>query len=180
MAKNKTIEELEELSPQEVAEMLLKESRSNNCNIEYCKDLIAHGADLEARYKDMTPLHWAVIERNIELVKLLIQAGADIESRDKSEFTPLLLATVGIHNKSMDIVIFKLLLAAGANLEARSNNGCTTLHYAAWNDKAEVVRYLLNIGYPKDVLDEHNATPWNYAKPTIKAEFPQLNPKYNE
>jgi ankyrin repeat protein len=54
------------------------------CEIERVRQLIAAGADVNARDEDgATPLHYAGAERHIDIIRLLLDAGADLSSVDE-------------------------------------------------------------------------------------------------
>ncbi len=52
-----------------------------------------------------TPLHNAAKDGQHQNVKLMIEAGADANARNRNLDTPLLLATKGGHEKTIDQLI---------------------------------------------------------------------------
>ena len=68
---------------------------SSSWNAETVQLLIKHGADVHARTRrsQWTPLHLASSRGNAETAQLLIKHGADVHARDKSQSTPLHLAS---------------------------------------------------------------------------------------
>ena len=56
------------------------------------------------------------------------------------------------------------LIAEGADPNARDAGGCTTLHYAAWNNPvAEVTAALFEAGADPEIRDGHGGKPLDYA-----------------
>lgn len=112
MNERKSIDELTFMFPKELGELLLMEINKLYPNIEYIKDIIKAGANLNVLdNKDKSSLWWAISIDNNEVAKLLIEAGADVNLGDALNVTPLQLA-VGTES---NIEIVKVLLAAGAD-----------------------------------------------------------------
>lgn len=96
MSNRKSLEELEILSPLELGVLLSSEICKTYADIQYIKDIISLGADLNMNKPDifkMTPLHWAAYKGHIELIQILLQAGASKEAVDVNDCTPWGLAT---------------------------------------------------------------------------------------
>lgn len=116
------------------------------------KNLIAQGADVNARDKDgLTALMWAAREGHAEIARVLVDAHADMNVRDcaSAGWTPLMHA---IHKNQNDLA--RLLIERGADVNAQAGDcrerkvegGKSALDYAAANDNAEIVKALLARG----------------------------------
>lgn len=133
MLERKTIEELEELSPQELGEILL-EMVYEYVNIEYLKVLIDHGAYLGARDNSgLTPLHSAAYYGRLEMVKVLISTGVDLEAKDDNDYRAVHFAVMNHH-----INIIQVLLKAGASKDAKTNASETPWDIAPSRIKEQV------------------------------------------
>ncbi|MBA3953751.1 ankyrin repeat domain-containing protein [Candidatus Dependentiae bacterium] len=87
-------------------------------SIEYIKDLIANGANVNARDRNnYTVLHQAVTRNRLDIVKELIAAGADINSYSGDRTALMHAAAVG-HEE-----IVKALIAARADVNATARGG---------------------------------------------------------
>lgn len=116
-----TIEQLEELSPQELGEILLDAVIVDNTNYHYIKRILEAGADLEAMtIRGSTPLHCAAYNGHIELIQILLEAGAPLETARIGGDTPLHIAA-----SHRDIEVVKVFLAAGASKVAKECTGLT-------------------------------------------------------
>ena len=90
---------------------------ANAGSAEVVKQLIAHGADVNAAEsrKGQTALMWAAAEGHPDVVQVLIDNKADVNAASKSGFTALVFAAVKNDPKSV-----QKLLAAGADAELRA------------------------------------------------------------
>jgi ankyrin repeat protein len=79
----------------------------NNGQIDEVKELIAQGADINARDNILgwTPLHQAAQNKNVDLAKLLLSAGADVNSKNHSGHTPLDIAVLRRPNEVVDLIV---------------------------------------------------------------------------
>lgn len=112
MNERKSIDELTFMFPKELGELLLMEIQKIYPNIEYIKDIIKSGANLNVLdHKNKSSLWWAISTDNNEAAKLLIETGADVNLGDSLNVTPLQLA-VGTES---NIEIVRVLLEAGAD-----------------------------------------------------------------
>lgn len=131
VAKRKSFDELELLSPDELGRILLDEQ--NFWYLEYYDKIIAAGASLEVRNgSGLTPLHMAIIYNQFELAKLLIESGANLHDMDYIyNWTPLHHAA---DKRNYDII--KLLLDAGASKDDKDKLGRTP-----WSLATTTLRY---------------------------------------
>lgn len=121
MHSHYTIEQLEEISPEELGILMLTIILYDN-TYDHIKTLVGLGAPLDIRHTkyDWTPLHCAAINDHLEAAKVLIAAGASKEAKDKYGQTPLYLAA-----RWGGVEIIKALLDAGANKYAKNSYGFT-------------------------------------------------------
>jgi len=112
-------------------------------DLEMLKKAIKDGADLEK--VDIGSKHNALnlsaIRGNVACAKALLEAGAKV-TRAAGKNTPLHLAC-----RLGNLPVAKVLLEADpSQLKAKASNDWTPLHTAAYNEHAEVVRFLVNKG----------------------------------
>jgi ankyrin repeat protein len=132
-------------------------------NVDQCKLLIKHGADVTLQDKDgCTPLHLTqdvdvakcLIEhgtvdpldksmrtplhhvKNVAVARVLLDNGANVNAKDKDNWTPL------HHVASVDVA--KMLVEAGADLKARTSKGFTPL--GGFDKGTHIHKYLLQVG----------------------------------
>jgi ankyrin repeat protein len=114
------------------------------------RDLIAHGADVNAKTKaGRTPLLIAARQDGAyPVVKLLIEKGADIKVLDSVPdfFSGPGLNALMLAAKTSDVRTVKLLAEHGLDVNAKNPNGDTALFEAAWAGNTDVVRYLISKG----------------------------------
>ena len=127
-------------------------SAVNSNNVQAVKDLLANGANPNARCKnwagkrDFTPLYAAAEEGNAEIVKLLLDKGGDVNAKCPMGITPLM--TAAEHGKK-DVV--PLLLGKNADVNAKDTSGETALLFAVEsnvtdNSDTAIVNALLDRG----------------------------------
>ena len=107
--------------------------------------------DVNAEYKGMTPLMYAV--EYPELVKDLLAAGANIDDVDLDGWTALMCASVRGRGDSVEI-----LLQHGANVNVVTTKGMTALTLAAYYDYAGAAEMLIEHGADLDTVDEDGWT----------------------
>lgn len=101
-----------------------------------------------------TPLHRAAALGTPEDMESLLDDGAPIEAVDDWKRTPLLVAILAgkIENAAR-------LLRRGANRNATGRCGITAMHYPTERDDAPTLRWLLDQGFPANLMDDFKTTP---------------------
>lgn len=81
--------------------------------------------------KNVTPLHFAVLQRECKNVELLIKYSANIDAQDFNGYTPLHIAVVRLSQDADNFEdykrIMKELLFNGANRGIKNDKGHTPL-----------------------------------------------------
>jgi hypothetical protein len=116
----------------------------SNENFEDVKDLIAKGANVNAKdknYGEATALHVAVENGSAEIVKFLLDMGAKINARDKYRRTALMLID---DDATPELV--RMLLDHRAKVNAFDTEENTALMLAAQYENAEILRVLIDAG----------------------------------
>jgi len=120
-------------------------------------------ADVEAALKsgtnidqkneyDVTPLMFAVNNKDLSIAKLLIEKGANVNAEANGSFTPLFYAVE--NNRDEIIEVIQLLVAKGADLEHKNYKGQTVLLYAAeMNSNTNVINALIEMGADIKAID---------------------------
>lgn len=125
----------------ELDQRLLTETASA-CNPALCQQLLAGGANVNARDEDgCTPLLWAVLAGALRTVELLLRMGAQVNANNLDEETPLHWAATTGH-----LQIAELLLQRGANVNARDVFGVAPLRSALLNEDQEMIALLRRFG----------------------------------
>ena len=144
--------------------MLLRAMRDGD--VEGINTLLAGGADPNARDKNVTVLHLAVINGAVEGVKALLSAGANVNAEtDTTRNTPLHTAA-----RYGQVEAIRVLLSAGASLNAREWGGGTPLHRAAEYGQVEAIEALLLAGANVHARDEDRATALSWAASDNQAD----------
>jgi ankyrin repeat protein len=125
-------------------------------NIEGTKQLIADGADVNAKNRDGTiPLHTAAARGHKELLQLLIANSADVNAKNEDGLTPLHGAAVGNSSNYLGSggrygmghkEIAELLLAEGADVNAKDVDVTTPLDLATLFNQPETAELLRKHG----------------------------------
>lgn len=139
------------------------------------KTLIDAGADVNAKYKDDTPLMLAAQHGDkpaAELAAVLIALGADVNAKNERGRSILDMvmpwATQTLDWNPRDIRIWKrdylmLILEAGADVDVDSPLTKALLQRAARVGDIGIVRILLNAGTDPDAKDDEGRTPTDWA-----------------
>lgn len=125
-------------------------------NVESVKLLLKRGAyvDVKSKYQQ-TPLVIACNYGFLEITKMLIDSGAQIDLIDGYMFSPLLYA---IKQKHHALVFY--LVCKGADIHnILDNNGCSSVHWAAYHNDLFMLRFLKAIGIQFQPLDRLGFSP---------------------
>lgn len=123
---------------------------------EIVKMLIKAGADVnESRDISLdTSLHLALRHGDLETIKALLDAGANIRSKD---YYGANAAASAAHYGHQDALAYMMTLPEFE--EISWSHGITLMHYAALGNEADMIRFLVNRGFPIDVPNEFGNTP---------------------
>ncbi len=115
-------------------------------NTNLARSLIDEGADINNKESGQfrTPLHCAATSGHTDIVELLLTEGADVNARSgwRSD-TPLHCAAT---SKDAGKDIAELLIAHGADVDAENASGDTPMQYAAFYDRHDIIKLLLEKG----------------------------------
>ena len=114
------------LSKQEIEELLQLACREGNTFVSHT--LLKNGCQVEGKRL----LRLACLEGDAFVVESLLASSCDMNSVDSAGFTPLMHATVKIHEE-----VVKKLILAGANLGIQNSNNDTALHLAATHNSIQ-------------------------------------------
>ena len=151
--------ELMIIPPNKKAEMIVREIRKDEPNLNLVSDLITLGANLDWQDEDngnRTPLHWAAWRGRVEIARMLIDAGANLDIQDDQGQTPLHWAA-----KYGREEIARMLIGAKADVNVQDKWGSTPLHGAARWGYEEISKMLIGAGANKDVQDNKGLYPYD-------------------
>jgi uncharacterized protein len=164
-----------------------KEIDSSVASLDLIKDLLAHGANVNAALKAQqpyrakldrgddtmlttgtTPLLRAAKAGDTEVVRLLLEKGADPKLATRTGINPAMAAaglgskeedTTGRHKTEADaIATIDLCLKAGADVNAQDSRGETALYGAAFRGYDQIVKYLAEHGANLSLKDKQGKT----------------------
>ncbi len=140
--------------------------------------LIRKGADLNLKDSEgKTALLWAA-SNSLPNAKILIDHGAKVNIAANDGMTPFIQATLGVSSGKVPIDMCDLLLKKGADVNAelkdRNASGWTALHYAAVNEDAELVEYLIKHGAKVNNFSAEGSSPLFLAKSNGNEEIIKL------
>ncbi len=121
----------------------LSKSLIADWSIEYIKDFLARGGDINIRdSQGKTLLMYCIPFGNEEIFRFLIDNGADVNAKDKDKRTVLMYALEDFNNTAA-----KILIDNGADVNARCKFGKTTLmhKYRHWDDR-KLAKILIDNG----------------------------------
>ncbi|WP_264685239.1 ankyrin repeat domain-containing protein [Wolbachia endosymbiont (group B) of Parapoynx stratiotata] len=174
---------IEILKKAELDQGLLINARDGN--LDKVKDLIAQGANLEAKdNNDNTPLHNACNNGHFNVAKYLIEKGASLKAKNKDNKTPLELVEQKGYTDIVEILKQtqlnldrELLIAVekedlgkvrdnirrGANVNAQSRLGWVSVFWAIQKDNLNIVKLLINNGADINAKDNESWMPLHWA-----------------
>lgn len=131
---------------------------SERGHLEVMRELIASGADIEARdCRGRTALHYAAKHAAYEAGVVLLQAGADVSARDDGGMTPLHRTLYESEKEPLDWAL--LLLRAGADVNATNHEKQTPLHHVCEGWDYGAIELLLRWGAGEMIQDAEGNTP---------------------
>ena len=137
---------------------------------ERVRELVAGGANANARTSDNEPLIYEAIWRSHEeIVQILADAGANVNVND-SDGDPVLRAA--IWRGHLNVV--QILVDAGADIDAKDADGDPLLHEAVWRGHTEIVRILADAGVDVNAPDSRGRSPLSRARFYGHAEIEQI------
>ena len=172
--------------------------------LDLIRDLIAAGADVNARTKESPPtqrfitrigdLSWvdftgqtpflrAALSGDVTVMKLLVENGADPNLGTYAGTTPL-MAAAGINwvvNQTWDegeealLEAVKYAHSLGNDVNARNSMGLTAVHGAANRGSDDIIRYLAANGAALDIADKEGRTPVTWAHGVFLATHPPVD-----
>lgn len=164
------------------------------------RSLVQMGADVNATdEKGQIPLHLAAKIGRYSIVKYLVEHGSDVHKKDALHKTPLVYA---IEKNRIKVVVYLSKVAnkmqkkeeddafftsaktgdlntLSYNLTRRDINsvnkdGKTVLHIASEEGNLEIVKFLLDMGADRTILDYDGRNALSYAKLTGNKELIRL------
>jgi ankyrin repeat protein len=126
--------------------------------------------------RDLTPLHFAVMDGRMEVVRLLLEwEGINIDAVDSAGLTPLQYSVQNGHWEIVELLLKKGKPFATLNIDAVDSTGRTPLHSAVMHGRMEVVRLLLEWeGINIDAVDSAGLTPLQYSVQSGHSEMVEL------
>lgn len=119
---------------------------------------ISLGADLNVRWRGMTPLYNACRSGWGDVVELMIRRGADVDAESYGE-TPLLKVA---GKKVNDVNLARILINNGADVDAKDAQGNTPLYHAILNKNSAMIKLLLDNGADMYIKNKRGDTAARY------------------
>jgi hypothetical protein len=144
--------DIQRASAQSMLRLASIESNSKNHGL---GDEHIAGGDRSLQGTYQTALLVIAAARDGSLVRLraLISAGADINVKDSEGWTPLMVAALKGHAKTV-----VLLLSHGAHVETKNNSGWTALRFASSVGDTEMMTLLIGYGADVNSRDDNRQT----------------------
>jgi ankyrin repeat protein len=134
-------------------------------NFENAKELVAQGADVNAKEGGRTPLVAAIESRSLEIAEFLIGSGADVNQRDDAWGSVLVRCV-----DTRQVACVKLLLDSGADVNMKPmGEHPKALPYAVILGEVELARLLIDRGA---IVDESDDTDESGKTPLMTASMP--------
>ncbi|KAL8719213.1 MAG: hypothetical protein Q9181_008087 [Wetmoreana brouardii] len=132
-------------------------SAARHGNQEMLKVLLDRGADINTLYPHLgTALRAAAISGHQEAVDLLLEKGADITTQPSVDYQAQTILHVAVQSHSIAAVTKICEKGGDIYLETQDASGDTPLGYAVQDEKADMVKYLLDRGASPDTPDFEN------------------------
>jgi ankyrin repeat protein len=147
--------ELMIVPPNKKAEMIMREIKKSNPNLNLVNDLIVLGANLDWQndHNDIL-LFTPVRHKNADALRLLLESGADPNLQNDYGISALHIASVkNVYSGA------KILLEFNANPNIQSEMKKTPLHIASYFNNLTIVNILLQSGADPNLKDINGKTP---------------------
>lgn len=136
---------------------------------------ISLGADLNVRWRGMTPLYNACRSGWGDVVELMIKKGADVDAESYGE-TPLLKVA---GKKVNDVNLARILIKYDADVNAKDAQGNTPLYHAILNKNSAMIKLLLDNGADMYIKNKRGDTAARYIlskknMPVVSFDSPEL------
>lgn len=126
------------------------------------KMLLEAGADPDSTGpRGRSALIAAIAKRNYEVMETLIAAGADVDQREASPGRSPLQMVI---DTAPSIRSMEMLLDAGADIDQADHRGETALASAAFMDRPDATRLLIDRGARLDLVNLQGVSPLEWAK----------------
>jgi ankyrin repeat protein len=135
-------------------------------NLKLVQLLKDNGANLTARdQKGWTPLHFAAFYNHVAIADYFILQGCDVDIRNDEGWTPLHCAAFAGHTG----LLIELIQKHNASIDASSLfTNETPLHLAVKEERAEVVKVLVEHGADVTIKNHLGALPEDFANEEIR------------
>jgi ankyrin repeat protein len=149
-------------------------------SLEFVRELVRHGADVNARLrrgasgrgvlsrKGATPFLFATMKADVPLMRVLVELGADPLLPNADGCTPLMAAAgigvlapgeeAGTEDEALQAI--KLAIELGGDVNTVDKNGETAMHGAAYKSVPKIVQFLADQGAKIDVWNRKNKYGW--------------------